>query len=193
MKYRFSGLVIVVLAVACGCVALVFPEFGVFEKTVCWVLAALFFISGALILKKESEKEPSEVQKNEPVASRYASKDAILTAPERALLGVLRGLYGGRYEILPQVALVSLVDKLNYTSYRNELFRIVDFVIADGGFCPLVVIELNDKSHLRADRAERDRKVADILQKAELPLVTLTPDEASDVAYVRRSIGRYLK
>lgn len=193
MKYRLSGLIIVFLAVACGCVALIFPEFGTVEKTVCWVLAAVFFVSGGLLLKKESEKTPQEIQEKESVPARYARKDTIITAPEQALLEILRGLYGAKYEILPQMALLSLVEKLNYTSYRNELFRIVDFVIADGGFFPLVVIELNDKSHLRADRVERDRKVADILQKAGLPLVTLTPDEAGDVSCVRRAIGRYLK
>ena len=91
------------------------------------------------------------------------------------------------------IALVSLVDKLNYNSYRNELFRVVDFVIASPEFEPLVVVELNDSSHMRADRRERDRKVAEILQKASLPLVTLTPDNASDVAYVKKAVGRYLR
>lgn len=70
---------------------------------------------------------------------------------------LLRDLYGGRYEILAQTSLVSLVDKLNYNSYRNELFRIVDFVIADKEFSPLVVIELNDSSHL-ARRQTRARQ-----------------------------------
>ena len=106
---------------------------------------------------------------------------------------VLEGLFGARFRILPQIALISLVDKLNYTSYRNELFRVVDFVVVSPDFVPLVVVELNDKSHLRADRRERDARVAEILQKASLPLVVLTPDNASDTAYVKRAVGRYLR
>ena len=116
-----------------------------------------------------------------------------MTPPERAFMNILESLFGARYRILPQIALVSLVDKLNYTSYRNELFRVVDFVIASSDFTPLVVIELNDRSHLRADRRERDAKVAEILQKAELPLVVITPDYASDAAYIKRAVGKYLR
>lgn len=69
----------------------------------------------------------------------------------------------------------------------------VDFVIVSPDFVPLVVVELNDKSHLRADRRERDARVAEILQKASLPLVVLTPDNASDTAFVKRAVGRYLR
>ena len=123
-----------------------------------WLAAALLVIIGGAMLKKESEKTPEQIAPYEAAATRYAKKPHILTPPEYNLYMLLRDLYGGKYEILAQTSLVSLVDKLNYNSYRNELFRIVDFVIADKEFSPLVVIELNDSSHLRADRRERDRK-----------------------------------
>ena len=153
------------------------------------LLAHTNYVQNAFARK---QKTPEQIAPYEAAATRYAKKPHILTPPEYNLYMLLRDLYGGRYEILAQTSLVSLVDKLNYNSYRNELFRIVDFVIADKEFSPLVVIELNDSSHLRADRRERDRKVAEILEKADLPLVTFSTEEAASSAAVRRALWRYL-
>ena len=185
MKYRLSGLLVIFAGIACACITIIFPQLTSFFKAGLWLAAALLVIIGGAMLKKESEKTPEQIAPYEAAATRYAKKPHILTPPEYNLYMLLRDLYGGRYEILAQTSLVSLVDKLNYNSYRNELFRIVDFVIADKEFSPLVVIELNDSS-------ERDRKVAEILEKADLPLVTFSTEEAASSAAVRRALWRYL-
>lgn len=193
MKKRLTGLFAILIGTACACVATI-VDTEKSTKIVLWVIFAVFLICGAVMLKRESERTDSEIADTErPLPTRYAKKECLMTPPERALMQVLEGLFGARFRILPQIALVSLVDKLNYNSYRNELFRVVDFVIASPEFEPLVVVELNDSSHMRADRRERDRKVAEILQKASLPLVALTPDNVSDVAYVKKAVGRYLR
>lgn len=193
MKKRLTGLFAILIGTACACVATI-VDTEKSTKIVLWVIFAVFLICGAVMLKRESERTDSEISDTErPLPTRYAKKECLMTPPERALMQVLEGLFGARFRILPQIALVSLVDKLNYNSYRNELFRVVDFVIASPEFEPLVVVELNDSSHMRADRRERDRKVAEILQKASLPLVALTPDNVSDVAYVKKAVGRYLR
>lgn len=193
MKKRLTGLFAILIGTACACVATI-VDTEKSTKIVLWVIFAVFLICGAVMLKRESERTDSEIPDTErPLPTRYAKKECLMTPPERALMQVLEGLFGARFRILPQIALVSLVDKLNYNSYRNELFRVVDFVIASLEFEPLVVVELNDSSHMRADRRERDRKVAEILQKASLPLVALTPDNVSDVAYVKKAVGRYLR
>lgn len=192
MKYRLSGLIIILAGAACACAALVFRQADTTVRVLLWGAAVLFAVCGGVALKRESEKSPDEIPAYAAPPARYAKKEHILTAPEFSLYQILRAQFCPKYEILPQVALVSLVEKLNYTSYRNELFRVVDFVIADERFTPLVVVELNDSSHLRADRRERDRKVAEILEKAGIPLVVLTPEEASSLHAVRRALSRWL-
>ena len=194
MKKRLTGLFAIVLGIGCACVATILKDASTTIKVSLWVIAALFGLAGAAMLKRESERDDVDIpDKERPLPTKYAKKDCLMTPPEQALMQVLEGLFGARFRILPQIALISLVDKLNYTSYRNELFRVVDFVVVSPDFVPLVVVELNDKSHLRADRRERDAKVAEILQKASLPLVVLTPENASDVAFVKRAVGRYLR
>ena len=130
------------------------------------------------------EREPPE----------YRKKRAMLTAPERGLYGLLRDfLSPAHFDILPQTALINVIDKLTQTGYRNELFRIADFCIADVKPSePLLLIELNDATHHRADRQERDRRVQEICTRAGMPLISFTLQEAADEAHVKRTLKKHL-
>ena len=112
--------------------------------------------------------------------NKYKKKDALMSEPEKTLYVNLLNALGREYDVFPQVALLSVVDKITQASYRNELFRIIDFVLCDKkSSAPKLVIELNDASHLRADRRERDEKVKCILERADLPLLVLGLEEIS--------------
>ena len=109
---------------------------------------------------------------------KYKKKDSLMSEPEKILYNRLLGEVGKEYDIFPQIALLSVVDKITSASFRNELFRVVDFVLCDRiSKEPQLVIELNDASHLRSERRERDEKVKCILERAGLPLLTLALDE----------------
>ena len=56
------------------------------------------------------------------------------------------------------------------TKYRTELFRNIDFGIFNKDFELLLLIELNDKSHIQRNRKIRDRKVKNILKECNIPL-----------------------
>ena len=96
-----------------------------------------------------------------------------------------------RYEVLPQIALVSVIDKKTNTSYRNELFRVCDYCFVDRKtFEPLLLVELNDSSHKRADRRDRDEKVNAICRDAGLPVVTFWTNEPLDFQSVRKAVKK---
>lgn len=125
----------------------------------------------------------------ELTSAKYARKKSIVTPCELDFLRTLRKIASDRYEVLPQAALLSVIDKRTETAYRNELFRIIDYVFVDRvTFAPLLLVELNDRSHLRADRKLRDEKVSEICRKAKLPLVTFTTDEAKSFELVRKRV-----
>ena len=153
-----------------------------------WYLRAggiiLFFLGVALLLIPAKKKE-------EPVREeyRYAVKDSFMSAPERELYVRLLRLVGGDFAIFPQVALVSLIDKVNFGSYRNELFRIVDFALCDRfSLKPVLIIELNDASHKREERMRRDEKVRCIAARAGLNVLTLELDSMPDDRALRKKI-----
>ncbi|MCL2796740.1 MAG: DUF2726 domain-containing protein [Firmicutes bacterium] len=145
---------------------------------------------------KEAEGEAGAGAGQEPAREmpEYRKKRALLSKPESDFYRLLQDfLSPDHFDIIPQTALVSVIEKLTQTGYRNELFRIADFCITDAPTTePLLLIELNDASHRRADRQERDRRVAEICAHARLPLVTFSPEEAADEGYVRKTLKRYL-
>lgn len=130
-----------------------------------------------------------------PEGAEYRKKKAMMTAPELALYRTLLGVTDTRrYAVLPQTALAGVVDKISGGGFRSELFRIVDFCIADAAdFEPLLLIELNDASHDREERKLRDDKVAAICLDAGIPLLTFSLAAASDERYVRSEVRRLLK
>lgn len=151
-----------------------------------WLLAGgLIFLSTAILVSMlRREKQPLDEQ------YEYAVKDAFMSRPERELFARLNELVGKRFYVFPQVALVSLVNKVAGGAYRNELFRIVDFALVDRRtHRPRLAIELNDASHKRSDRMERDEKVRCILERAGLPLLTVETSDMPDDRTLEKRIA----
>lgn len=123
--------------------------------------------------------------------AKYERKKQMITRPEYDFLLLLRQINPNKYEVVPQVALINVIDKVTNTSYRNELFRVCDYCFVDKDtFEPLLLVELNDRSHLRADRQDRDAKVAAICSAAKLPLVTFWLDGDLSYSTVRRTVQK---
>ncbi len=119
----------------------------------------------------------------------YGVKSELMTKPERELYYALLAAVGSEMHVFPQIALAAFIDKKNFGSYRNELFRIVDFLLCDARTTrPLLVIELNDASHNRADRRARDEKVKCILERAGIGILTLNTEEFIDEKALKRKI-----
>ena len=127
-----------------------------------------------------------------PEGAEYRRKSSIMSAPELELYRTLTEItMRSRYVVLPQIALVSVIDKVKGGGFRNELFRVADFCIADGrSFEPLVLIELNDASHKREERRLRDEKVSAICAAADLPIVTFALGDPPQK--IRAALRKYI-
>ena len=110
---------------------------------------------------------------------RYNRKNFFLTRAEHECYDALVEAVGQEYRIFAQVHLPTLVDHtIRGQDWRAALAHInrksVDFVLCDKTYLsPKLAIELDDKSHERADRQERDREVERILHEAGVPLLRL--------------------
>lgn len=177
MKNKFLK-ILSVFAVGVICFALSFAFTGVADVTLKIAGVALVIIATINLLPPRHD---------EPVNPeyRYKVRTPFMSAPERAAYELLVDALP-EYEIFPQIALVSVIDKTN-AAYRGELFRVVDFCAFTKDLTPVLAVELNDASHNRADRKARDEKVKCILDRAGLPLLTLTLDDLSlDARYLRK-------
>ncbi len=108
----------------------------------------------------------------------YLLRDDFLSAAELSYHRVLQGVLNGRLVVCPKVALGDLffAQTGDHRQNRVALNRIdrkhVDFLLCDPTTMrPRVGIELDDRSHERQDRKERDTFVHGVFTAAKLPLV----------------------
>lgn len=129
----------------------------------------------------------------------YNLRDDFLSAAELSFYKVLTTALNGDAIICTKVGLgdlfwVSPKDKTIYRTYTNKIDRKhVDFLLCDPTTMrPLVGIELDDKSHQRADRRERDEFVDGVFKAANLQLVHVPARRAYKTAEVAAALKPYL-
>lgn len=108
---------------------------------------------------------------------QFVRKQFIMSAAENDLYRVLQEVVGSNFVIVPQAHLSVFLDhRVKGQSWQGALSTIqrksVDFLICSHTYYnPLVAIELDDSSHQREDRVERDTKVDQICETAGMPLI----------------------
>ena len=95
--------------------------------------------------------------------------------------------------IVPQVNLASIIDKVSDSKFHNELFRNIDFGIFSADYSKLLLlIELNDESHNKKKKKKRDIKVRDICNKDGIKLITFYTKYHNKKEYVKSRIIKEL-
>jgi very-short-patch-repair endonuclease len=128
---------------------------------------------------------------------RYTRKQFFLTRAEHEFYGALIAAVGDKYYVFAQVHLPTILDnKVKGQDWRAALAHInrksVDFVLCDKAYIsPKLAIELDDKSHERPDRQERDKEVERILADAGVPLLRIENKGRFDPAELAQRINKY--
>ncbi|WP_437193260.1 DUF2726 domain-containing protein [Planctomicrobium sp. SH527] len=118
----------------------------------------------------------------------YRLRDDFLSAAELSFFRVLASVVQNKAVICPKVRLADVffvAQPHQNQSYRNKIDRKhVDFLLCDPlTLKPLLGVELDDSSHARSTRQERDPFVDDVFEVAGLPLLrvparsTYSPNE----------------
>lgn len=105
---------------------------------------------------------------------KYTLKTSLLNEYEMRFFNIVRKALKSKYVIVPQVNLQTIID--TDTNTRNdELFRNIDFVLYYAEkYIPFLAIELNGQQHYTNEYwIERDKSVQSILNKVQLPLLTV--------------------
>jgi len=102
----------------------------------------------------------------------------LLTPAELSFFHVLERLVVPRYRVSSKVRLADLFDVKRLPGHRAALNKIiakhVDFVVCEPATSKvLVAIELDDRSHEREDRIERDHFVNELFASNGLPLLRI--------------------
>ncbi|MBZ0315258.1 MAG: DUF2726 domain-containing protein [Anaerolineae bacterium] len=129
----------------------------------------------------------------------YHLRDQFLSPAELSFFEVLRTVVGNRVVLCTKVGLsdvfwVKQDDASKFRIYTNKIDRKhVDFLLCNPlTMRPLVGIELDDKSHQRQDRQERDAFVDQVFKAARLPLLHVPAKRGYVVAELAEQLAPYL-
>lgn len=122
----------------------------------------------------------------------YELKSRLISKSEVEFYNALKQNIPEGYCIFPQINLASFVNRTDDARFHNELFRNVDFLITDSEYCPKIIVEINDNTHLTPERKERDEKVKNICEEAGIPIVKLWTTYGVNSQYIGNKISETL-
>jgi predicted RNA-binding Zn-ribbon protein involved in translation (DUF1610 family) len=129
----------------------------------------------------------------------YFLRDDFLSPAEHSFYLVLKSVVLELALVCPKVGLSDIFyakssDNSKYRTYTNKIDRKhVDFLLCDPKTVrPILGIELDDKSHQRPDRQERDEFVENVFAKAKLPLLRISVKHSYSVAELNSLLQPYL-
>jgi len=161
-----------------------------------------FLVAGvsAGIFRKLSDPSPAldaEVARNYPGApdrDAYTVGSSLLSEAERTFLQTLDQAVPPNTRVFVQVALAAIISPRKGSSTwqrdRNRIAqKVVDFVVCDQWAKPLVAVELDDASHKKTKRADRDELLDSILSNVGLRVIHVRAAGSYDVEALRAELS----
>ncbi len=154
------------------------------------IIAALGFLTALL---KGRQTGPSK-------KATYEARKELFSPAERSFLGVLEQAVAGQFRIFGKVRLGDLVQpakgltRSQRTGAWNRIHqKHVDFVLCQPDTLAVAaVVELDDASHRRKDRVERDEFVDSAIAAAGIPMVHFAARKGYAVQEVRAKLEKIL-
>lgn len=142
-----------------------------------------------------------EAKPSQPAHFPYRVRDDFLSPAEQSFFLILKKAVDDWALVCPKVSLGDLFyarssNPREHRTYTNKIDRKhIDFLLCDPLTAkPILGIELDDRSHQRADRQERDEFVEEVFDAAQLPLARIPVQRAYNVAeltaMLRQKAGR---
>ena len=128
--------------------------------------------------------------------NKIYEKKSLLTDFEKYFYNILKNNFEYKYIVQAQIPLNQIIEKhKNYKwEYANELNKSIDFGLFDKTTLePILMIEINDRTHKQAKRYKRDIKVRNILKEANIPLLTFYASYPNKEIYIINRINRKIQ
>ena len=146
--------------------------------TYIWIIILIVACVGIAYIEKKIDAKinDSQIKKSH---YRYYAKPYIMTARENECFKTLNEIFGAKWFVIPQVHLSALLNHKVKGQNWNAAFRhingkSVDFVlVGKESYKIICAIELDDSTHNRTDRKERDNEIERIFSEAKIPLARI--------------------
>lgn len=156
------------------------------------LVISIAIIGVAIVLALLVFKKPSTPD----LAQLYQREDKLFSPAERSFYGVLQQACADEYLILGKVRVADIMAvkptknrALRQKSFNRISSKHFDFVLCDkNDFSVQCVIELDDKSHQKNKRQQRDQFLGELSRAVQLPLVRFAVKGSYAVSQVRDSL-----
>jgi hypothetical protein len=153
-----------------------------------FIVVLLIIVAAVVAIAKHPQGRSSDYP--------YTKKRALFSPAERSFLGVLDQAVGDEYRVFGKVRVADVMEPWRGldNSARQKAFNRInakhfDFVLcAKSDLSVVGVVELDDASHQRRKRRERDAFVVKACQAAALPLIQIQAQASYSVANVQKHI-----
>ena len=159
------------------------------NRILSWSISMIILIGMVYIFKgigkikqaEDSNENNSQIKKSQ---YRYYAKSYIMTSRENECFKILNEIFSSKWFVVPQVHLSALLDYRvkgqNWNAaFRNINGKSVDFVlIGKESYKVICAIELDDSTHSKPDRMERDVEIERMFKEARIPLARISKFES---------------
>ncbi|NVK42092.1 MAG: DUF2726 domain-containing protein [Oceanospirillaceae bacterium] len=154
-------------------------------------LIALAFL--VIVLFVKTRKKNSIEASSDAAENPFYLKSRLFTPPELKYLEALEQAVGSQYRIMGKVRIADIFgvrkSKHSYSHFNRIKAKHFDYVLCDARtYKPVAAIELDDASHQRKSRAERDDFVNRICLANDFPLLRVALQHDYDLGVIKRSI-----
>ena len=135
----------------------------------------------------------------DPISGAYKPKKTLLTKAETNFYRHLLGAISGRCIVFCTVRVADVVevsfpqskDRSKWQTLFNQISsKHFDYVLVDDDMNILCAIELNDKSHDRKERQERDAFLRKVMKSADIPLLEIKAARKYNIPELRGVIDQ---
>jgi hypothetical protein len=159
------------------------------------ILGLIIFVIVLISRLSSAHSSKKKVFKNNTY--NYFAKPSLMSRVEGEFFIKLERVVQERYYVFPQVHLSAILDhrvkgqEWKY-AFRHINGKSVDYVLCDKATLePAYAIELDDYTHEKADRRERDIEVERIFEAANLPLVRFRNKDTSEDEIIQALANAY--
>ena len=154
-------------------------------------------LTAVALWRRVFRKEAGSLDGPAAVELPYERNSVLLSAAERSFLGVLEQALGEGYRVCPKVRVadaISVRRPLPRGEWQRAFNRIsskhFDFILCRSTDLEIAcAVELDDSTHQRHDRQDRDMFLGEVCSVSSLPLLRFPAKEAYTVSDIRERLA----
>lgn len=157
------------------------------------IFVIIILIIENIINRKNRESENKEEEKNINYKDLYIKKDYIMTEQEYKFYRLLKNYTSkNNLNLFAQVSLYAIVNSKYYSDFNKIKSKSIDFVITDVNCKIKLCIELDDYTHIKENRQNRDKFIDELFKQLEIKMLRIPEQNYYNMTEIERKITESL-